>query len=135
MPWYKFYADYGPGHQSHSAEYRWYDKPQSPREKKEEFYRIFGDKEWPVGKCILLKGLPTDIAPQKIQNAQDMIEEGYLLSKKGEKLLSILEKTPLTGMSVEMRRKRKRDLWFKKAIEEARKRTSVKIFEPKKEKS
>lgn len=118
MPWYRFYADYGPGHQSHSAVYRWFDSPLNREEKQENFEDIFRDREWPAGSVLRLRGLPADIKSQKIK-------EIAVASKEGKRLLAILKKTPITGReSIELRRQKARHLRLDKFIKEAKKRNA-----------
>lgn len=45
MPWYKFSADHGPGHQSHNEEIIWFSNPLKKSEKEEQ-WELWCDPLW-----------------------------------------------------------------------------------------
>jgi hypothetical protein len=49
MTWYRFHADHGPGHQSHSVEWKWLEWYPSDDDLKMMWEDIFASREWPVG--------------------------------------------------------------------------------------
>lgn len=94
MPWYHIYASHGPGHQSSSGYYRWYDEKLSPDEEKEIFEDLFRGCDWPIGKVVLLKALPVDIKQSKI--AEFTVRKKEVV-EQCDKLLKILAVTPAKG--------------------------------------
>lgn len=57
MPWYKFHADHGPGHQSHTEFYRFYIEPLDNESRKYVWDELFGDRDWPIGGTRLVKNV------------------------------------------------------------------------------
>lgn len=81
MSWYKCEARHGPGHQSHSVFYEWYDKPLSKEEKKFLFEDVFGDKEWPIGGIRAVGRLPEKVRQNKINLYKSKIDEAQKMLK------------------------------------------------------
>jgi|SRR5271157_1412757 len=87
MPWYHIYASHGPGHQSYTDKYRYFEKPLSKEEKKNVFENDMGGYYDPIGKVIEIKALPEHIHELKVIGAMNTITHN-------QKLLKVLETTP-----------------------------------------
>lgn len=90
MPWYHIYADHGPGHQSHTQFYQWYDEKLSRQEARDQFEAIFADKRWPVGHVTLLQKLPIDVL---ISKRQELVRQLRATKQHTKKMLKILDET------------------------------------------
>lgn len=86
MPWYRFNADHGPGHQSHAIKYEYYREPLSKSERREEWDRLFDDKDWPVGRVRIIKAIPE-------YNKRSRISDCYYELKHAKFMLKVLKKT------------------------------------------
>jgi hypothetical protein len=84
VPWYKFHADHGPGHQSHTTHYRWYDEKLSEGGEEDEWHSLFDDLSWPIGKSTIVKKIPEDVRKRKIENCK-------LAIKAAKNMLKILK--------------------------------------------
>lgn len=85
MPWYKFYADHGPGHQSHSEFYQWRDQPFEDAQHRHEVWEdAFREKDYPIGKVVLVKKLPEAILLSKRAEFLSKLQRArYLLKVTG----------------------------------------------------
>jgi hypothetical protein len=81
MPWYKFHADHGPGHQSHSIYYRFYIEPLNREEKSYEWDEFFKDRDWPIGGVKLIRKVPDIILQKKIQSLKREIKDARAMLK------------------------------------------------------
>ena len=75
MSWYRIEADYGPGHQSHSGEYQWFDRKLTRAEKQEVFEETFKGHDWPVGSVSVVSKLPKKVVEEKILQYKRTIEQ------------------------------------------------------------
>jgi len=77
MPWYKFDAIHGPGHQSSSVKYEWYDEEPDENSLKYEWDSWVRDWEWPIGKPGVTKvdELPDEVRHRKIERYKFVIED------------------------------------------------------------
>lgn len=74
MPWYLIYANHGPGHQSRSESYRYFEKPLKTRDEKRGVWEEeMGTLYDPIGKVIAVDGLPAHVLDAKMVNAQSSI--------------------------------------------------------------
>lgn len=92
MFWYKFLANYGPGHQSKSIEYRFFEYSLDDEELRCELEYWARDR-FPHTSQIYAKAdqvdcLPRDIHKREIQKYKSSIQHA-------KKMLDILEKTPV----------------------------------------
>lgn len=94
MPWYKIFCNSGPGHQSYHEFFHWEDTPFTNKQKKDFWEDAFHDRDYPIGKVVLLKALPADIRKFKIQQYE---RQRVDIVKRCDKLLSILRETPVKG--------------------------------------
>lgn len=90
MPWYKFTARHGPGHQSKHVSYRYFEKPLTRKERKEEWEDAVGGLNWPIGGVRRVKWLPVVVWHRKALLYQDMKEEA-------ERMLKVLAETETFG--------------------------------------
>lgn len=75
MPWYLIYANHGPGHQSRSESYRYFEKPLKTRDEKRAVWEDeMGTLYNPIGKVLLVDGLPAHVLDSKMIGAQQSIE-------------------------------------------------------------
>jgi len=75
MPWYRIFANHGPGHQSSDEKFRYFDHVLTAKQRKEEWEEIFAyNYNYPIGDVELLKGLPEHILTNKIQASKDGID-------------------------------------------------------------
>ena len=83
MPWYKFEAQHGPGHQSNTINYEWYDDDEqlTKEEQREEWECKFRDCDYPIGKVTKLRKLPEHIIKSKIKMYKDDIEHAKEMLK------------------------------------------------------
>ena len=81
--WYKIYADHGPGHQSHTTYYKWFDEPLTKDDRQFEFDDHFKETHWPIGYVKKIKRLPSNIRESKIEDWTEKLQ-------KAEKMLKIL---------------------------------------------
>lgn len=75
MPWYKFTARHGPGHQSDSRVVKWFDEPLTD-ETKEEVWDSWVTREFfhnAIGEVELIEELPPDEIASKILDYQAKI--------------------------------------------------------------
>jgi len=88
MPWYRIYANHGPGHQSSSEHYRFFEKPLDKAGKKEAWHEIYDDgrHDWPIGDVELVDALPQHIHDSKVASTQASIQSA-------NKMLKILSET------------------------------------------
>jgi hypothetical protein len=90
MPWYRIFANHGPGHQSTTEYYHWHDKPLVTKEdRKEAWESVFDDPryDWPIGDVELCERLPQHILDEKIVGFESSIDRAY-------KMLTVLRETP-----------------------------------------
>ena len=74
MPWYLFKADHGPGHQSSSKEYKYFDRALSEKEKGCAWGHWTDQWEHPVGKVTLVRKLPKAVRSERIEHYQSEIK-------------------------------------------------------------
>jgi hypothetical protein len=86
VPWYKFYATHGPGHQSETVFYRWYDEVLSSDLRNEFWQDEFRDREWPVGYVRRVPRLPRSVWYELVREF-----EGRL--GRAQQILQILAET------------------------------------------
>jgi hypothetical protein len=89
MPWYRIFANHGPGHQSSTEFYCWYEKPLDTKEKRKEAWETAFDDvryDWPIGDVELVDKLPQHIHDEKIASFQLDIAHAY-------KMLGVLKDT------------------------------------------
>src|SRR5271157_2547413 len=86
MPWYRIYAMHGPGHQSDSEFFRWYDAPLTAGDKSDVFSDVFDHYDDAIGDVELVAKLPQHIHDEKVSAAEASIQYGY-------KILGVLAKT------------------------------------------
>jgi len=84
MPWYKFDAIHGPGHQGSSVKYEWYDEELNENSLKYEWddWVRGNDWEWPIGHpgATKVDELPDEIRQKKIKYYNHLIENAqYML--------------------------------------------------------
>jgi hypothetical protein len=89
MPWYRIYANHGPGHQSSTEFYRWYEKPLDTKDKRKEAWEeeFAYNYDWPIGDVELCDKLPQHIHDNKIKGFQSDIEHAH-------RMLDVLRGTP-----------------------------------------
>ena len=92
MPWYKFSANHGPGHQSHTDHYSYSHRKLTKSEKRDYWESYFEGKEWPIGGVEIVKVLPAKVH-------QDLVESCRSSIKHNTGLLEVL----LTGTEHETR--------------------------------
>lgn len=90
MPWYRIFASFGPGHQSSSEHYRFFEKPLDRAGKKDAWEELFDDgrHDWPIGDVELVDSLPQHIHEGKVESAHASI-------RSANKMLEILTKTKI----------------------------------------
>jgi hypothetical protein len=89
MPWYRIFANHGPGHQSSTEFYRWYEEALATKQQREDAWEeAFGDGryDWPIGDVELCDRLPHHIREQKIEGCRNTIEHA-------RKMLNVLGNT------------------------------------------
>ena len=67
--WYKLTFEYGPGHQGHGEEYKWYDRKLSKADRESLWHseaNQYSHSESVAGKVIKIKRLPEEIRKAKI---------------------------------------------------------------------
>lgn len=76
MPWYKFYAHHGPGHQSYDENYEWYDEKLERAMKEQEWDYWVTHELWdsPIGDVLYVRRLPEEIRQGKIKYCEAEIE-------------------------------------------------------------
>lgn len=81
MPWYKFYANHGPGHQGHSEEYKYFTEPIRGDERKERWLEWCRDWDDSIGGVKPVHRVPEDEVVRlramykgRISNARLMLE-------------------------------------------------------------
>jgi hypothetical protein len=88
MPWYKFYADHGPGHQSHSEDYRYHAEPLRKADRADEWEEwIYGFRHiqsHAIGDIKLVRKLPEKIRKAKLEAAKSNL-------KHWQKMVMVLE--------------------------------------------
>lgn len=74
MPWYRVYADHGPGHQSHTESYIYRNKPLTKEERESEWEQLVYDRHLndAIGKVDLVKRVPEHILAEKIESARSL---------------------------------------------------------------
>ena len=87
MPWYRIYANHGPGHQSSSEVYRWVEKPLSNEQRGEVWDNEMGTLDDPIGKVVEVKSIPEHIFEHKVSAAENAI-------RFNQRLLEVLKDTP-----------------------------------------
>lgn len=81
MPWYKFYASHGPGHQSETIFYRWYDEVLN-KDLRDEFWQdAFRENEWPIGGVRLCAKLPEKVHREEIDRHNRRIKSAQYMLK------------------------------------------------------
>lgn len=90
MPWYRIFASHGPGHQSSSEHYRWFDKELDEQGRKDAWDEIFANEryDWPIGNVDKVKGLPAHILDGKLSNCRSEIEHA-------KKMIDVLQNTAI----------------------------------------
>lgn len=89
MPWYKFHAIHGPGHQGHTAEYLWYDHTPSKAERR-ELWDDWVNRERlddAVGSVMPVKELPE---PERLAQ----IEHYRYMCMRAQRMLELLGDSP-----------------------------------------
>jgi len=73
MPWYRFSANHGPGHQSRSEEYRYFDKRIDKEEKEFQWNYIFDtfEYDWPIGNVTCVRKVPEAVRTNMIEDYKD----------------------------------------------------------------
>lgn len=86
MPWYKFSAHHGGGHQSKSEEYVWFDTIPDNEQLEIDWddWVINEQFENPVGDAVLIAELPENVKLRKISEYERCIE-------RAKRMLQILE--------------------------------------------
>jgi hypothetical protein len=88
MPWYKFLADHGPGHQSRTTIFKWYESPLKGEDREEAWHDVFGDERRyndPIGNVRLVKKLSEDVRASKAVDYRRMLDHARLmLARLGE---------------------------------------------------
>lgn len=78
MPWYRIFASHGPGHQSSTEFYRWYEQSLDTEEKKKAAWEAEFDNghyfDWPIGDVELCGGLPQNIFEEKVEGFKSKIQ-------------------------------------------------------------
>ena len=90
MPWYRIFANHGPGHQSSTEVYHFFEKPLNTKERRDDAWEeVFGYGEYddPSGGVELCDKLPQHIHDSKIKSLQSEIEHAH-------KMLDVLKSTP-----------------------------------------
>lgn len=94
MPWYRIFAKHGPGHQSFTEVYRFFEKKMLREEKKEAWDTVFDyGFEYPIGNVQLVKALPQHIYDRQVESAK------YDLSH-AKRMLNILANTDVKPVIV-----------------------------------
>lgn len=81
--WYKFEAIHGPGHQSHTEEYKWLE-PELTGELMGEVWSDWvngEDMDWPKGSLTAIEKLPEKERLAQIRKYQDRIEDAEYMLK------------------------------------------------------
>jgi hypothetical protein len=87
MPWYRIFANHGPGHQSSTEFYRWNDEPLTTKQQREDAWQeAFERYDDAIGDVELCDRLPHHIREQKIEGCRNTIEHA-------RKMLNILGNT------------------------------------------
>ena len=73
MPWYRFIAHHGPGHQSTTVLYEWFDSQLSRLRQRAAFDRLFEDKDGPVGIVKMVRSLPKEERERKADGFRGQI--------------------------------------------------------------
>jgi hypothetical protein len=71
MPWYRFSANHGPGHQGHTEKYRYFEEKLSSKDKKYYWDSIFDDFEWPIGNVVCVRKVPEAVRTNMIEDYKD----------------------------------------------------------------
>lgn len=79
MPWYKFSARYGPGHQSGSEHYYYSDVKMSNADKEELWRHYFGDQDWPIGGAKIVKMLPANAHQDLVEGCRSSLKRNTIL--------------------------------------------------------
>jgi hypothetical protein len=101
--WYKFYANHGPGHQSHLEFYEWIPNGWSEEELQENWNFLFRDTDYPIGKAEKVEELPEKVRLEKIKHYESAAKcASYMLKTLGVKQLSLAERVcrTLQGLSL-----------------------------------
>jgi hypothetical protein len=89
MPWYRIFADHGPGHQSSTEFYRFYSAPLDTKQKRRDVWEeVFDDGryDYPIGDVELCEKLPQHIYDEKVSGFHSSIEYAT-------KMLDVMRKT------------------------------------------
>lgn len=89
MPWYRIYANHGPGHQSSTEFYRWFEKPLATKESRKDAWEgIFDDGryDWPIGDVERVDRLPQHIYDEKVSGYWNSINHA-------KRMLTVLTNT------------------------------------------
>jgi hypothetical protein len=91
MPWYRIYADHGPGHQSSTEFYRWYSNPLDTKQKRKDAWEEWfdgscGQYDYPIGDVELVDRLPQHVYDEKVKAAHDAVSHAH-------SMMDILRKT------------------------------------------
>lgn len=86
MPWYRFYAMHGPGHQSDTERYEFYEKPLTDEQRESYWHDFFNDFNNPKGGVEKVETIPARVHSDKVDECKRSI-------RYAEKLLKVLEKT------------------------------------------
>lgn len=74
MGWYRFYATHGPGHQSRSERYLYFEEPLSDEEQEERWDALFRHKDWPIGDTEKVDALPEKERERQIRDYRGRLE-------------------------------------------------------------
>ena len=107
MPWYRIFANHGPGHQSSSEHYRFFAEPLRTKEqKKEAWEEIFAsyDYDWPIGDVELVEKLPQHIHDQQVESFKRAVEHGHrmldiLANTKTKPVIAVRMETEVIGIN------------------------------------
>lgn len=87
MPWYRIFANHGPGHQSSSEFYSFFEEPLTTKESRESAWQDAFDRyDDAIGDVELVDKLPHHIREQKIEHCRAIIDHT-------RKMLSVLGNT------------------------------------------
>ena len=88
MPWYKFSADHGPGHQSRSESYQFFVEPIETKADKEYHWEDWVQRNFwddAVGDVRLVRKLPETVRLEKLASAKTKVKYYQTLVKMLEK--------------------------------------------------
>jgi hypothetical protein len=99
MPWYKVFADHGPGHQSHTEFYT-FERETLKEDSREALWQDHFDTgryEWPIGGVKLVKKLPEQIRVSKLASYESKLKhDRFMLQVLGGQDPSTLRRRELS---------------------------------------